>query len=160
MSHAMAETLLSLMENKKLTLATAESCTGGALAESLTRVPGASTVFLGGLVAYSNQMKTELLHVPETLIETYGAVSQETARAMWEGALSLIPADYAVVTTGIAGPGGGSQDKPVGTVWIAVGKRGEEPEIWNLKAKGSRTDIIEASKDAALQRLIELVKKN
>ncbi len=160
MSHATAEILLSLMKSKTLTLATAESCTGGALAGSLTLVPGASQVFLGGLVAYSNQMKTELLKVPETLIETYGAVSQETARAMWEGTLSLIPSDYAVVTTGISGPGGGSQDKPVGTVWIAVGKRGEEPEIWNLKAEGSRSEIIKASKEAALQRLIELVKKN
>jgi len=103
-----------------LTIATAESCTGGLVGAALTSVPGSSAVYLGGIVAYSNEVKMSELDVPAGLLAQYGAVSDETARAMAEGALVRLGADIAVATTGIAGPHGGSEDKPVGTVWFAI----------------------------------------
>jgi nicotinamide-nucleotide amidase len=102
------------------TIATAESCTGGLVAHRLTRVPGASAVFLGGAVVYSNQEKTRQLDVPAELIQNHGAVSAEVARAMLQGLLKKTQARHGVVTTGIAGPGGGTPEKPVGTCYIAA----------------------------------------
>ncbi|NGX57974.1 MAG: CinA-like protein [Chlamydiae bacterium] len=143
------------MREKELTLATAESCTGGAIAARLTKVPDTSMYFLGSVVSYSNSMKEEVLHIPHTLIVKHGAVSPEIVRAMWEGILSLTGSDYAIAVTGIAGPTGGTPEKPVGTIWAAVGKRGEEPYIWNVKAEGDRETIIEATVDAVLNQLVE-----
>jgi len=102
------------------TLALAESCTGGAIANAITNVPGASKIFLGGLVAYSNEIKQKFLFVPPQLLEEHGAVSEPVARAMAEGARKQFGSDYAVAVTGIAGPGGGTMEKPVGTVFISV----------------------------------------
>lgn len=102
------------------TLASAESCTGGALAAALTGVPGASRVFVGGIVAYGNPVKTVQLGVPEGMLEAHGAVSEPVVRAMAEGARAATGAAVGVAATGIAGPGGGTPEKPVGTVWIAV----------------------------------------
>ena len=101
-------------------MATAESCTGGMIAACCTDLPGSSNWFERGFVTYSNAAKTELLGVPAALIDIHGAVSEPVARAMAEGARKALPADIAVATTGIAGPGGGSEDKPVGLVFIAV----------------------------------------
>ena len=103
-----------------LMVATAESCTGGLIAALLTEIPGSSNVVERGLVVYSNAAKEELLGVPASMIDRYGAVSEETARAMAEGALRASRADVAVSVTGIAGPDGGTEDKPVGTVFIAL----------------------------------------
>jgi len=112
--------VVRLLTERKETLALAESCTGGYVANSVTDVPGASAVFLGGMVTYSNEAKQRLLGVrPETLAE-HGAVSEATAREMAEGARARLGADYAIAITGIAGPGGGSPAKPVGTVFIAL----------------------------------------
>ena len=108
-----------LGENER-TLATAESCTGGMIAELMTAVPGSSAVFRGGVVAYANEAKTALLGVPEALLAEHGAVSEPVARAMAEGARARFGADYAVATTGIAGPAGGSADKPVGLLVVAL----------------------------------------
>ena len=103
-----------------LGLGTAESCTGGALSAQLTALAGASNYFVGGVVSYSNEVKESVLHVPHDILATHGAVSEPTAIHMAEGVRRQLHADYGIATTGIAGPGGGSPEKPVGTVWTAV----------------------------------------
>ena len=112
------ELVLGLCRERGLTLATAESCTGGLVAQRLTSVPGASDVFLGGVVAYSDDLKMRQLDVPAELLERHGAVSAEAAAAMAAGARARLTADVAVSVTGIAGPGGGSEEKPVGLVYL------------------------------------------
>src|SRR6056297_3027645 len=103
-----------------LRLATAESCTGGRIASVLTSVPGSSDVFNGSIVAYQNAVKSKLLNVPEAVIAEYGAVSEPVVKYMAEGVMKQLNADAAIAVSGIAGPGGGSPDKPVGTTWIAI----------------------------------------
>ena len=110
--------ILDDAEQARLKIATAESCTGGLVAALFTDIPGSSTVFERGFVTYSNAAKTELLRVPAELIAQHGAVSEPVARAMAAGALTHSPAQLAVAVTGVAGPTGGSADKPVGTVWF------------------------------------------
>lgn len=121
-----AKKLLAQLQRQALLIATAESCTGGLLAALLTEVPGASGMVERGFVTYSNAAKVELLGVDKALIERYGAVSGEVARAMAEGALDNTPAHIAVSVTGIAGPDGGSPEKPVGLVYVAVAGNGQE----------------------------------
>ncbi len=108
-----------------LTLATAESCTGGSIAARLTSVPGASRAFVGGVVAYDNAVKQSLLGVPAETLRAHGAVSEATVRAMAEGSRARLGADVGVATSGVAGPGGGTPEKPVGTVWLAVATAAE-----------------------------------
>ena len=115
--------LLELCKKKGLTVVTAESCTGGLVAAALTDAPGASTVVQGGFVTYSNEAKQTSLEVPADMLATYGAVSERVARAMAEGALKVSLADISVSVTGIAGPEGGSPDKPVGLVHFAAARR-------------------------------------
>ena len=109
------------------TIATAESCTGGLIGAALTAIPGSSAVFRGGIIAYDNAVKTRLLNVHQTVLDSDGAVSAQAAEQMARVALLSLEVDIAVSVTGIAGPGGGSQDKPVGTVWmgLAIKKGGE-----------------------------------
>ena len=107
-----------------VTLASGESCTGGLIAAILTEVPGSSDVVERGFVTYSNRAKTELLGVPKAIIDDHGAVSEPVVRAMAEGVLAASPAVIAIAVTGVAGPGGGTQDKPVGLVHLAVARRG------------------------------------
>ena len=114
------EHVLALARARGLTIATAESCTGGLVAARLTRVPGSSESFLGGVVAYANAVKTAELDVPEALLDEHGAVSAEVAEAMAEGARRRLGADLAVAVTGVAGPGGGTEEKPVGLVHLHV----------------------------------------
>ncbi len=109
-----------LLTAERYTVATAESCTGGLLAALLTDVPGSSAYFLRGWVTYANAAKHEELSIPESMIADHGAVSEPVARAMAEAARKFAESDFALATTGVAGPGGGSEDKPVGTVWIAL----------------------------------------
>ncbi|MES1197622.1 MAG: nicotinamide-nucleotide amidohydrolase family protein [Pseudomonadota bacterium] len=118
-----ARAVLDAAKAKGLKIATAESCTGGLVAAALTAVPGSSAVFDSGFVTYSNEAKTEMLGVPASAIAAHGAVSEETALAMAEGALAYSNADIAVAITGIAGPDGGTTAKPVGTVWFGFATR-------------------------------------
>ncbi|MCQ2224866.1 MAG: CinA family protein [Paludibacteraceae bacterium] len=109
-----------ILRAKGETIATAESCTGGNIAHKLTQWPGSSDFFLGGIVSYANEVKMNVLHVKKESLEQYGAVSEAVVRQMAEGAVKAIGSNYAIATSGIAGPGGGSVEKPVGTVWMAV----------------------------------------
>jgi nicotinamide-nucleotide amidase len=126
---SVAELVLELCRGGGLTLATAESCTGGMVAERLTSMPGSSDVFVGGVVAYSNAVKAKELGVPEEMLERHGAVSAETAAAMAAGARGRLGADVAVAVTGIAGPGGGSEEKPVGLVYVHAAAPGGERAV-------------------------------
>jgi len=119
-----ARALLDLCRARMLTIATAESCTGGLVAATLTEIPGSSDVFERGFVTYSDAAKAAMLGVPTLVLQRFGAVSRETAEAMAQGALARSPADLAVSITGIAGPGGGSPGKPVGLVHFAAVARG------------------------------------
>jgi len=117
---ALAETVVRTLTGKGRTLALAESCTGGLIAHRVTDVPGASKIFRGGIVAYSNAAKQKFLGVPAQMLARHGAVSETVARAMAEGAREQFGADFALAVTGIAGPTGGTKNKPVGTVFIAL----------------------------------------
>ena len=150
---SMEEGVVRLLVGAGATLATAESCTGGLLANRITDVPGASAVFLQGYVSYSNASKTALLGVPAELIKSHGAVSEEVVRAMAQGALESSGATYALATTGIAGPDGGSEDKPVGTVWIALAERGREVVAWRQNLPLDRRSFKQAVTQSALDRL-------
>jgi nicotinamide-nucleotide amidase len=123
---AAAEALLTACRAKGITLATAESCTGGLIAAVLTAIAGASDVLERGYVTYSNAAKHDMIGVPVPLIEAHGAISEQVARAMAEGALVRSRATIAVSVTGVAGPGGGSAEKPVGLVCFGLAKRGQE----------------------------------
>ena len=118
----LAKTILAKARAAKLRIATAESCTGGLIAACLTEIPGSSDVLDRGFVTYSNRAKTEMLGVPAALIDKHGAVSEEVARAMAKGALAHSNAQLAIAVTGIAGPGGGTTEKPVGLVHIAAAR--------------------------------------
>ncbi|MBV9722645.1 MAG: competence/damage-inducible protein A [Mycobacterium sp.] len=134
-------------------IATAESCTGGLLAARLTERPGSSAYVAGGLVAYDNDAKTEMLGVDAALIAAHGAVSEPAAEAMAAGALQRFRTDTAVAITGIAGPDGGTEDKPVGTVCITVTLADEEPLTTTLRLPGNRADIRERSTTVAMHLL-------
>jgi nicotinamide-nucleotide amidase len=136
-----------------LKLATAESCTGGLIAAACTAVAGSSDWFERGFVTYSNEAKTELLGVDAALITTHGAVSEEVARAMAEGALAHSHAQLVVAVTGIAGPGGATPGKPVGTVWLAVAQRGGALHSEPLTLGGDRAAVREQTVQHALASL-------
>lgn len=137
-------------------LATAESCTGGLIGDRLTNVPGASKVYLGGVVAYSNDVKRRVLGVPDTVLDRHGAVSEETARAMALGAARVFGADAAVGVTGIAGPGGGTPGKPVGLVCIAA-CGGGRVVVARFQFDGDRASVKAQSARAALAMLLEVL---
>lgn len=147
----------SALKEHNLMLATAESCTGGGLSYWLTSIPGSSVWFDRGFVTYTNAAKMEMLSVQSSTLETHGAVSEETAREMASGALANSQADLSIAITGIAGPDGGSKEKPIGTVWLAWNKRGE------ILAKkylftGDRQAIRLAAMVEALEQLLVIVK--
>ena len=120
---ALEETVGEMLQQIGKTLGTAESCTGGTIAKKITTVPGSSAYFKGSIVAYSNEIKENVLGVSKSALEDFGAVSEQVVREMAEGALRKLNTDYAIATSGIAGPDGGTYDKPVGTTWIAVASR-------------------------------------
>lgn len=138
---AAVKELLDVCHDQNLMLATAESCTGGLIIGSLTAVPGSSNVVDRGFVTYTNQAKNEVLEVPQELLEEYGAVSEQVAKAMAEGALANSHADISVSVTGIAGPGGETPTKPVGLVFFATARKGMETEADHVVFDGDRTDV-------------------
>ncbi|MGE8498469.1 MAG: CinA family protein [Pseudomonas sp.] len=137
-------------------ISTAESCTGGGIAEAITRIPGSSAWFEAGYVTYSNRQKSRQLAVPEALFGAVGAVSQEVVEAMVRGAQAASGARYAVAVSGVAGPGGGSEHKPVGTVWLAWGD-GERVSSVCRQFPGDRTAVRRQTVEAALVGLLGLL---
>lgn len=135
------DALAAALKARGWTMCTAESCTGGRVAAACTSLAGSSDWFERGVVTYSNAAKTELLGVPAELIQRHGAVSGEVAAAMAEGALAHTPADVSVAVTGIAGPGGATPGKPVGTVWIAVASRGTAASATRFQLDGDRAQV-------------------
>lgn len=155
-----AKQLAELFIKTSSKLATAESCTGGGLAEILTRISGSSVWFERGFVTYSNEAKHEMLGVPLDTIQQYGAVSEETAGAMARGAVENSRADYGVSITGVAGPDGGTEDKPVGTVCLGWYKRDGEGTTTRICFDGERLKVREQSCLLAIQGLIDLLQKS
>lgn len=138
-------------------LATAESCTGGLLASTLTDTPGSSEWFAGSVVAYSNDVKAKVLGVPEEILAQHGAVSEPVVLAMAEGVLKALGAQVSVAISGIAGPGGGTADKPVGTVWMAwAWPSGSRAKLFNFA--GTRQEVKEQSVMAAINGLLGVVR--
>lgn len=146
-----------LLKNKKLTVSTAESCTGGSIAARLTSIAGSSEYFNGSIVAYSNEVKMKLLQVSPDTLEQYGAVSEQTVIEMVKGAMKALKTDCAVATSGIAGPGGGTPDKPVGTVWIAAGYK-NEIRTYKQETNRGRAMNMERAGNNALLILREMIK--
>lgn len=151
------ETLLKLCVAKGLTVGTAESCTGGAIAARITTVAGASNYFKGGIVAYHENVKEKVLNVPKQVLERFGVVSKEVAFSMAENALSCLECDIAIATTGVAGPEGGSKETPVGTVFVSIRGKSHffEGEEIKLQLQGDRQSIIEQTVDEVLENLIQ-----
>ncbi len=150
-----AEALLARCRAAGLRIATAESCTGGLIAATLTAIAGSSDVVDRGFVTYSNAAKTALVGVPTALIDAVGAVSEAVAKAMAEGALARSDADLAVSVTGVAGPGGGSAEKPVGLVWFGCVRTGRPARTQRHVFPGDRTEIRRATVAEALRLLGE-----
>ena len=151
-----AETLVSLLRSKGKTVSTAESCTGGLIGASITDISGASEVFLGGVVSYSNDAKEGILGVSHSVLIEHGAVSEQTARQMVEGSMRLFDSDYAVAVTGIAGPGGATPEKPVGLVYIAVAD-GPRTVVTRNVFKGDRQEVRESTVREACSLLTDMV---
>ena len=154
----LAGALGSILTERGETLATAESCTGGNIAHEITRVAGSSVYFKGSVVAYSNEVKARVLNVSSETLSGFGAVSGETVLQMVSGVQRLLSSDCAIATSGIAGPGGGSVEKPVGTVWIAV-RYGERSEAECFCFEGDREQVIARATQSALLMLIQLMTK-
>jgi nicotinamide-nucleotide amidase len=124
--HPLEKAIGDILHNKGKTIATAESCSGGYIAHLLTSIPGSSSYYKGSVVAYDNHVKNEVLEVDQQILNEYGAVSSETVVSMLQGLLANIKADYGIAVSGIMGPDGGTPDKPVGTVWVAIGSRDKQ----------------------------------
>ncbi len=148
---SMEKTVVRLLKERGMKFATAESCTGGLISHRITNVPGASEVFTHGFVTYANEAKTSMLGVPPQEIALHGAVSEAVARQMAEGALRASGACIAVSVTGIAGPGGGTEEKPVGTAWLAVAVRGGATGVFSVYHPRNRKDFKLAVSQAALE---------
>lgn len=152
-----AHRVIKTLTAANATIATAESCTGGLIAAALTDVPGASSAFFGGYITYDNDAKTRMIRVPARLINDYGAVSNQVARAMADGARSTAGTDFAVAVTGIAGPDGGSEKKPVGLVYIAVSSNEGTAVIEKRFGDLGREAIRKAAVATALELVLDVI---
>lgn len=157
----LAQDVFTALKDGKFFLSTAESCTGGMIAASLTNIAGSSQVFERGFVTYSNQAKIDLLGVSEQTLSQFGAVSPETAEEMVNGALKNSRADFAIAVTGIAGPSGGSSDKPVGLVYIGIGRKHDNHiTIFKENFSGDRASIRQQACEKSFYYLLSLLKES
>ena len=149
--------IIDILTEQKKTIVTAESCTGGMIASALTDIPGASAAVYGGYVTYANTAKSRMIHVQARLIRDYGAVSNQVARAMADGARNTARADYAVAVTGIAGPDGGSDKKPIGLVYVAVSSELATVVIEHRFGDLGRDEVRKASVRAAFDLVLQVL---
>ncbi|WP_289227322.1 CinA family protein [Parabacteroides goldsteinii] len=158
-NNSLSEQLGGLLRSKGLLMGTAESCTGGRIANMVTLVAGSSDYFVGGVVSYSNEVKHNVLGVSEDSLRLHGAVSREVVEQMAQGAIRTLGCDCSVATSGVAGPGGGSPEKTVGTVWIAAALK--EQVVSHCYHFGTvRAENIQSAADTALTMLLELLQKS
>ena len=158
-NNSLSEQLGGLLRSKGLLMGTAESCTGGRIANMVTLVAGSSDYFVGGVVSYSNEVKHNVLGVSEDSLRLHGAVSREVVEQMAQGAIRTLGCDCSVATSGVAGPDGGSPEKPVGTVWIAAALK--EQVVSHCYHFGTvRAENIQSAADTALTMLLELLQKS
>ena len=155
----LAEKLVTLAREKNITFGTAESCTGGLISAAVTDISGASAVFWGGIVSYDNRVKENLLGVEHETLVTLGAVSAKTAEQMAVGAVRALSVDFAVSVTGIAGPGGGTPEKPVGLVYIAVASTKGVITVKENHFKGEREEVRRQTVETALSMLISAIEE-
>jgi PncC family amidohydrolase len=154
----MSQALHTLLCERKKTLSLAESITGGALGLNIVKNPGCSLYFLGSIVAYSKEAKMELLNVSEKTLKNFGEVSEETALEMSLGVLKKFHSDFALATTGIAGPSGATFDKPIGMVSFCIASKDKDPLYWTSFFQGQRDNIIEQAVSTAMLRLVDYVR--
>ena len=158
-NNSLSEQLGGLLRSKGLLMGTAESCTGGRIANVVALVAGSSDYFVGGVVSYSNEVKHNVLGVSDDSLRLHGAVSREVVEQMAQGAIRTLGCDCSVATSGVAGPGGGSPEKPVGTVWIAAALK--EQVVSHCYHFGTvRAENIQSAADTALTMLLELLQKS
>lgn len=149
-----AEGLINLLKLKEKSIGFAESCSGGLMAHLMTSIAGSSEVFKGSIVAYSNQIKTDLLEVSESNLRDFGAVSKQVVEQMAEGALKVLKTDFAIATSGVAGPGGGTPEKPVGTIWIAwASERKTESELFTFSGNSRERNILRTAEIGIIRAL-------
>lgn len=156
-NRALAQRLGECLKARGLKLATAESCSGGWIAKTVTDLPGSSAWFEGAVVCYSNESKHDLLGVPMATINEFGAVSGDTVLAMTDGVFERTSADVVASVSGVAGPGGGSDDKPVGTVWLSWGKRDKSSYAHEFHFEGDREAVRLQSVEAALNAVMDIL---
>ena len=154
----LAKEVLAAAKASRKRIVTAESCTGGLIASCLTAIPGSSAAVEGGFITYSNESKSRILGVPRDALASHGAVSDIVASAMAEGALAQASADIAISVTGIAGPGGGTKEKPVGLVFMALAQTDTDAVVKRYIFAGTRTDVRRAAVGAALELLLSTLK--
>ncbi|MGA1932837.1 CinA family protein [Arcobacter sp. YIC-464] len=152
-------TLQNLLRARNETITTAESCTGGLVAHMITQIAGSSDIFNGAIVSYSNEIKARELNVKEETLKKYGAVSTQTVEEMLEGAIKKFDATYAIAISGIAGPQGGTKEKPVGTVVIGISDNNKKNIIKENNFKGSRKDIQNLASKTSLKEILKFLQK-
>ena len=155
-SKNLSKTLGEILVEKRMTLAVAESCTGGMIGSTITDIAGASRYFLGGIIAYDNRIKRLFFQIPRTTLNKYGAVSRQTVMAMTHAVQRLMNADCSIAVSGIAGPGGGTGEKPVGLVYIGIAVK-STIKIFCCRFKGTRENIRKQTVKEALRLLIQLL---
>ena len=155
----LAKKVAHLLKERNMKVATAESCTGGLIGHTITNIPGSSEYYEGGVISYSNALKMNLLGVKEEILAKYGAVSEQTAREMADGIRKKASVDIGIATTGIAGPGGGTPEKPVGLVYIAI-STGKGTKVEKHLFHGNRWENKESTCKAALNLLLNHLEKN